>query len=105
MAKEYTLKLDQPHEGRILAPLGATMARFSLDDAAPDVEEREYRDLQEMLDKANSQPALLAALEDALGFVVAAKIAGQSGKMANSIPAPFALETKIRATLAAAKGA
>lgn len=49
---------------------------------------------------ALAAPDLYAALEAALGFVVAAKIAGQSGKMANALPAPFALETEIRAALA-----
>ena len=58
----YSMKLDEPYEGRILAPLGATMARFSLDDAARDVADREYRDIAEMLKKANSQPELVEAL-------------------------------------------
>ena len=65
MAKGYTVKMDEPCEGRILAPLGATMARFSLDDAAEDVAAHELADIKAMLDKANTQPALLEALEEA----------------------------------------
>ena len=73
---EYTLKMDEPYEGRILAPLGGTLARFSLDDAAQDVADMEYGDLQVMLDKANAHDgiagenlALRALLNRVKGYV------------------------------------
>lgn len=55
---------------------------------------------------AATQAALLAALEDALDYIVQVKIAGQSNKIrsASDIPAPFVIEGKIRAAIAAAKG-
>lgn len=73
-------------EVRHLAP-GVGEANAALIASAPDL--------------ARENAALREALDDALGFVVQMKMLGQSGRVspASLIPAPFALETKIRAAL------